>query len=257
MEFVNVYEDTLRAESYSKLEFPGTYYLAYRDLPEILSRHVKGLNALDFGCGTGRSTRFLTGLGFNVTGVDISEEMIRCACEADPDGNYILTGGDLTATLNQQYDLILSVFTFDNIAAREYKTRLFSEMKRLLKSGGRVINLVSSPLIYLHEWASFTTAAFPENRDAECGDRVKIVMKDVDDKRPVEDILWPHEDYLDVYGKAGLEVEEIYHPLGKWNEPINWISEREISPWVIYVLRKPDTLQGDPDCSVYHGSLRL
>ena len=59
IDFTNVYEDTKRSESYAKLEFPGTYYLAYRDIPGIISKHVKGKNALDFGCGTGRSTRFL------------------------------------------------------------------------------------------------------------------------------------------------------------------------------------------------------
>jgi hypothetical protein len=33
--FVNVYEDPAQAEAYSKLGFSNTYYLAYRDLPEI------------------------------------------------------------------------------------------------------------------------------------------------------------------------------------------------------------------------------
>lgn len=42
MDFINVYEDTQRAEAYAKLEFPGTYYLAYRDLPEIIKEHVVG-----------------------------------------------------------------------------------------------------------------------------------------------------------------------------------------------------------------------
>ena len=64
MEFENVYEDPRRAEAYAKLELPGTYYLAYRDLPKIISLAVKGKNAMDFGCGTGRSTRFLQKLGF-------------------------------------------------------------------------------------------------------------------------------------------------------------------------------------------------
>jgi hypothetical protein len=64
MDFVNVYDDRQRAESYADLEFPGTYYLAYRDVPAILREHVIGGNALDFGCGTGRSTRFLCNLGF-------------------------------------------------------------------------------------------------------------------------------------------------------------------------------------------------
>jgi len=77
MGFSNVYEDAKRAEVYSKLEFLGTYYLAYRDLPEIIFEHVKGRKAIDFGCGTGRSTRFLKKLGFTVVGVDIAEDMIK------------------------------------------------------------------------------------------------------------------------------------------------------------------------------------
>jgi len=76
MEFPNSYEDAKRAEAYAKLEFPGTYYLAYRDLPEIIFEHVKGRKAIDFGCGTGRSTRFLQKLGFNAIGVDVAEETI-------------------------------------------------------------------------------------------------------------------------------------------------------------------------------------
>ena len=42
-EFSNCYEDARRAEAYAKLEFPGTYYLAYRDLPEIIFEHVTGI----------------------------------------------------------------------------------------------------------------------------------------------------------------------------------------------------------------------
>ena len=57
MHIRNVYEDADRAEAYANLEFPGTYYLAYRDLPRIMSAHGRGTRAVDFGCGTGRSTR--------------------------------------------------------------------------------------------------------------------------------------------------------------------------------------------------------
>jgi hypothetical protein len=35
----NTYEDTMRASAYAELEFPGTYYLAYRDFPE--NRYAK------------------------------------------------------------------------------------------------------------------------------------------------------------------------------------------------------------------------
>ena len=88
--FHNTYEDALRAAAYAGLKYPGTYYLAFRDLPQILKAHVCGERALDFGCGTGRSTRFLQNLGFNVIGVDISVEMLRLAREHDPKGHYLL-----------------------------------------------------------------------------------------------------------------------------------------------------------------------
>src|SRR6185369_12500514 len=57
--FTNVYADPMLAQAYATLECAGTYYLAVRDLPVLLRRYPPGGRALDFGCGTGRSTRFL------------------------------------------------------------------------------------------------------------------------------------------------------------------------------------------------------
>ena len=78
-----MYADSVRADAYDQLEFPGTYYLAFRDVPAILADYVRGNEALDFGCGAGRSTRFLRSFGYKVTGVDISEPMLQRARERD------------------------------------------------------------------------------------------------------------------------------------------------------------------------------
>ena len=238
MQFDNIYEDDRRARAYSKLEFPGTYYLAYRDLPAIISNHVKGQIALDFGCGTGRSTRYLKNLGFDVIGVDISSKMLEQAQAADPDGTYqIIKDGDLSQLRKAGFDLVLSMFTFDNIPTEEKKLKNFKAIRDLVNSNGIMINLVSSPKIYLHEWASFSTRDFPENRLAKSGDKVKIVMTDVEDQRPVEDVLWSDSAYHDNYVQAGLEIIEIHKPLGKTSEPYRWVTETEIAPWIIYVLK--------------------
>ena len=45
MGFANVYADAKRAQAYARLEFPGTYYLAFRDLPDLCRRHVGGFQA--------------------------------------------------------------------------------------------------------------------------------------------------------------------------------------------------------------------
>jgi len=241
MEFFNSYEDAKRAEAYAKLEFPGTYYLAYRDLPEIIFEHVKGRKAIDFGCGTGRSTRFLQKLGFNAVGVDIAEDMIKKARETDPKGDYrLVEDGDLSQLEDNVYDLALSVFTFDNIPTMEKKVKNFTEIVRLLKSEGRIVNLVSSPEIYTHEWASFSTKDFPENKHSKSGDKVRIIITEVEDKRPVEDIVWTDEYYREVFKRAGLDLIRMHKPLAKENEPYKWVNETRIAPWVIYVLKKKE-----------------
>ena len=240
-DFSNVYDDERRAESYAALEFPGTYSLAYRDLPAILAEHVRGPRALDFGCGTGRSTRFLRGLGYEVTGVDIAEPMVARARDRDPEGDYrVVQAGELGGLGQGAYDLILSVFTFDNVPSLEAKAALFGDLRRNLRPEGRIVSLVSSPEIYVHEWASFSTKDFPENRTARSGDRVRIVMLDVEDARPVEDIVCSDEDYRAVYRSVGLEVIRTYRPLGREDEPYPWISETSVAPWTVYVLGTTD-----------------
>jgi len=190
-EFSNVYDDQARAEAYDKLEFPGTYYLAFRDLPVIIGEHVQGRKALDFGCGTGRSTRFLRALGFDTVGVDISEPMLARARERDPEGEYrLVPDGGLGGCVADTFDLVLSAFTL--------------------------------------------------NRTARTGDKVLIVMLDVEDRRPVEDILCTDDDYHEAYKRAGLMPIKIYRPLAKQTEAYSWVSETTIAPWVIYVLGRAE-----------------
>ncbi len=239
MSFVNVYEDIDRAHSYAALEFPGTYYLAYRDLPTIIARHVTGSKALDFGCGTGRSTRFLKNLGFAATGIDISGSMIRMATSLDPGGIYLrIDDGDFSAFEPGSLDLVLSVFTFDNIPGVPKRCELLRGLRDLLSEEGRIVLLDSTPEIYRNEWASFTTKDFAENRRARSAGKVRIVMTDVADQRPVEDLLWFHEDYLYLFAESELDLVADYSPLGYEDEPYAWRSETSIPPWVIYVLGK-------------------
>ena len=238
-DFTNVYDDSVRADAYDKLEFPATYYLAYRDLPTLLSTHVRGRRALDFGCGAGRSTRFLQGLGFATVGVDISGHMLARARSRDPEGDYrLLPDGDLSSLAGERFDLVLSSFTFDNVPSTQGKTGLFRALGELLTEDGRFVNIVSAPEIYVHEWASFSTRDFPDNWHARSGERVHIVMLDVDDRRPVEDIFFTDDAYQEAYRRAGLEVTAIHRPLGDPGEPYPWVSETKISPWAIYVVRR-------------------
>lgn len=242
MPLPNVYDDAQRAAAYAALEFPGTYYLAFRDLPQIIAQYVSGRVALDFGCGAGRSTRFLQRLGFSATGVDISSSMIGQARRTDPDGAYrLISDGDFSGLAAGTFDLILSAFAFDNIAGALRRAALLGGLRTLLSPKGRIVLLDSTPEIYVHEWISFTTRDFAENRVARGGDPVRIVMKDGGDQRPIVDCIWFHEDYVRLFAAAGVALVAQHRPLGRQAEPWRWGSELTIAPWVIYVLESAET----------------
>ena len=235
--FRNVYDDADRARAYADLEFPGTYYLAFRDLPALVRKHVYGTRALDFGCGTGRSTRFLKSLAFRVIGIDVSGSMLDQARGRDPHGDYRLVAGDSLAGLaTGTFDLICAAFTFDNIPTDREKTSALGDLKRLLAPGGRLFVVVSSPAIYCHEWASFSTRDYPANRAARDGDPVHIIMLDVPDRRPVVDVVCSDAHYRELFATAGLWVIDTVRPLASGTESVRWVSETTIPPWTIYVL---------------------
>jgi SAM-dependent methyltransferase len=238
MDFWNSYEDNRRAQAYDELGYGGTYLLVFKTLPDLLSRFASGKRALDFGCGTGRTARFLKGLGFDTAGIDISEEMVAIARQRDENGDYrVITDGDFAELEGERFDLILAAFPFDNIPGRSNKVRLLTGLMYLLQPSGILVNIVSTPEIYTHEWVTFTTEAFPENHNARCGDIVQIITRDYSDQRPVEDILWPDADYQSVYREAGLKMIHSEAPLAKGDEGIEWKCETTIPPWRIYVLQ--------------------
>ena len=234
----NVYEDEERARAYAKLQFPGTYYLAFRDLPALIRRYNHGSRALDFGCGAGRSTRFLRNLGLSVVGADISQAMLDQARALDPSGEYHLVRDTIAGEFAPgSFDVILAAFTFDNVPT-EAKADALSALRILLASDGCLLLVVSSPAIYVNEWASFSTRDFPENRHACDGDRVRIIMLDVPDHRPIEDVLCTDAHYRRLFESAGLRVLDVQSPLATGEEATRWISETTTAAWTIYVLAR-------------------
>jgi hypothetical protein len=171
--------------------------------------------------------------------MDISEDMVRRARAVDPEGDYrVIADGDVGRLEAGAFDLVFSAFAFDNIPGAEQKSRILGGLGRLLAPEGCLVNLVSSPDIYVHEWASFSTRDFPENRRARSGDVVRIINTALEDRRPVEDVIWTDDAWREVYAAAGLVQVEALRPLAREGEPGDWVSEKEIAPWVIYVLRR-------------------
>lgn len=233
----NVYAASDYAAGYAELGWNGTYFLVRRDLPELLLRHAPSGRALDFGCGAGRSTRLLSELGYDAEGIDISASMIDQARRQSPGLSFrTIEDGDFATWPPATLDLVLACFPFDNIAGRENKTDLLRGLGRLLKPSGVLVNVVSSVEIYVREWASFTTSAFPENLTAQNEDIVRIVTRDFEGAPVCDDVRCDDAGYHAIYSAAGLRVLECLRPLGYPDEPVAWVSELEVSPWALWAL---------------------
>lgn len=69
-----------------------------------------GGRILDLGCGKGRHARYLNKIGYDVTGVDLSENSIAFAKQFE---NHRLrfTVHDMSTYIGKQYDAVFNVFT--------------------------------------------------------------------------------------------------------------------------------------------------
>jgi SAM-dependent methyltransferase len=136
------------------------YNLLYQDkdyageaayVSSLIGKHLPGTTSiLDLGCGTGRHDLLLAEMGFNVTGVDMSKEMLVVAnaqlasCSSQPSTLnpqaplISFHQGDIrTVRLESTFDVVISLFhvmsyqtTNDDLAAA------FATARAHLKPGG-------------------------------------------------------------------------------------------------------------------------
>jgi cyclopropane fatty-acyl-phospholipid synthase-like methyltransferase len=99
----------------------------------------KQMRVLEIGCGAGRVTRALAGLFGEVSGVDISREMVRQAglALADrPNARVFQNNGkDLTVLGDQVFDFAFSSIVFQHIPSRDIVESYVQEVHRLLRPG--------------------------------------------------------------------------------------------------------------------------
>lgn len=109
---------------------------------ELLSRFAESVGAgaavCDIGCGPGTIARFLQDRGLRMRGLDLSQEMIKCARRLSPDISFE-TGDMLGLDLpDASLAAIVSFYAIIHLR-RDEVTRALQEMYRVLKPGGRLL----------------------------------------------------------------------------------------------------------------------
>lgn len=105
-----------------------------------VGRLLGGIHAgpvLEIGCGTGHWTQFLSGLGYNVLGIDPSEPMLEKARSRRlPDCEFVRARAEKLPLPDHCMDLVVAVAVFEFIDNRE---AAFSEIHRVLRPEGHFL----------------------------------------------------------------------------------------------------------------------
>ncbi len=132
----SVFDFGKTAETYD--DFYSTDYgkkvdLLEKNLVRHTLAHVPRAKTLELGCGTGHWTRFFRHLGFNVTGVDISVEMLKIAQKRLP--NVVCVKADMLDLPfpDESFDNVFAITSFEFVTDRQ---KAFDEAFRVLKTGG-------------------------------------------------------------------------------------------------------------------------
>jgi ubiquinone/menaquinone biosynthesis C-methylase UbiE len=222
---------------YAELDMGGTFYLAFRDLQSFIPNGNNEKSALDFGSGAGRSSRFLKSLGdYKVIGVDRSLEMIEQAKLRNGGIDFLQINGNKLPFDAEYFDLVFSSFVFIEQKNLMEITKILSEMKRVLKTNGRIVFVVPIIKDIKDNWVSFEYD-YPENeKELKSGTILKLSIKN--SGIILYDYNWLEDDYLRAIKNAGLVVIDKYMPLGNNADPIEWKDEKNKEYFWIFVAGK-------------------
>lgn len=112
-----------------------------RDVLEQFAALVRtGGEVLDVGCGGGVPVaKFLVDQGFAVTGIDISDSMLRLAQERIPQGSYIkLDMTDMGVLGDASFDGIVACYSLIHVPMELHQSVIL-DFARLLKAGGSLL----------------------------------------------------------------------------------------------------------------------
>lgn len=253
------------AEHHSKLGLDSTLYLAYRDIPELLEKHLfskqntNQFRILDFGCGAGLSTEKIAdmtnrmGYTTEIVGIDINNDNINLAKQRLPCATFCRIKENDTLSDLGKFDLVICNFVLVEMKS-DRMTDVLKKIQSLLDETGVAIVTNCASKAYRHgkEWYTFNSN-FDENIPR--GNTLsKSNLRKFAEDQPIKvqvfashgsnisftffDFFHSGSAYRKAYENAGLSLLETHKPVGKQSDGINWKMETLHSPYKIHVLAK-------------------
>jgi SAM-dependent methyltransferase len=223
------------AELYGSFGVEGTTYQIGFDAVARLLGDVRGKTFLDFGCGTGRSARFLKKLGAqHVYAVDHDQNMIDQALTQQLDSVTFMRIDSTIPLPDTSVDGAVSMNVFIEIRTPGAMTRACAEIARTLRTGAAFVLESSSPMAFGHTFRSFS---YPHAGPLRSGDTTPCIVTAPGGQFVIEDTYWTEHDYVDAIEQAGLTVTTIDYPRPR--NPAAWSTdEASIPPCIVIEAKK-------------------
>lgn len=189
--------------------------ISWLDLPS-------GSKVLDLCCGMGRHSLVLAEAGYEVTGVDLSEALLREARSQKGAEQVTWLRSDMRKLpLAGGFDAVVNLFTsFGYFEEDEEQVKVLCEIHRMLKPGGKFIIDYLNPAHVIRNLVPHSTREDGENlidesRRIESGyvkkDIILTTKSDSAPRKYHERVkLYPLEKFQEMIEKAGLQLEAVH-----------------------------------------------
>ena len=201
---------------------------------------VAGARVVDIGCGEGRFSRLLSGLGAKVTGVDLTEPFIeRARTLSVGDETYVVGDAENLANLaSRSFDLAVSYIVLVDLLDFE---RSIEASYRVLRPGGRFVICNVHPM----------RTSVPYGWINQGGRKLFYALDNYTDEGPREFEWWGRRfinmhrtlsSYIAGFLETGFVLEGLHEPVPSEEQlAVNptFDDEYRAPNFIIYVLRKP------------------
>lgn len=189
----------------------------------------EGAKILDLCCGMGRHSMALVEAGYDVTGVDLSDVLLREARKNDPDGLVTWLKGDMRQLpLEGGFDAVVNLFSsFGYFEQDAEHIKVLKEIRRVLKPGGKFIIDFLNPSYTMNHLVPRSERVdegqhITEERSIQDGYVKKhITISNIENgssdepRYYLERIkLYNREDFSEMLKQSGLQLEHVYGGYG-------------------------------------------
>ena len=200
---------------------------------------VSGKSAIDIGCGEGRFSRLLSGLGATVTGVDLTEPFIERARSLSTGETYLQGNAEtLQGIENDTYDIAVSYIVLVDL--QDYRSAVKAAY-RVLRPGGRFV------VCNIHPMRSCVEGGWIKQGDT----KLFYPVDNYTDEGPREfnwfgrkfvNMHHTLSSYISAFLDAGFVLQALREPVPSHEELAanpTFDDEYRVPNFIIYVLEKP------------------